>query len=894
MNGLALRGGCLLLGTLLLLSGCRRTHYRQRADAAARYLTYEKLSPDVWPVGRTDIYVDPTSRMFDPFDLDRPPMPPDDPASHSLMRYVDGKKGYPRWNKFGFREQVEGPDWYQTLPQSENGTPKLDLEGAVRLSLLHSREYQGNLESLYLSALDVSFERFRFDTQLFAGYTALFTESGPKADFPLIDSSTKIEILTASGEGLPAWQSRRLFATGAELIVGFANSIMWEFSGADTQMATTLLDFTLLQPLLRGGGRDVVLENLTQSERTLLANIRQMARFRRSFYVQIFTGRVANLGPSRNRPVLGADLIGTTDTSGQAGGYIGLLQLMQDIRNQRTNITALQSSVSQLEAFFAAGRIDYFQVEFSRQALYNAQSRLLESERNLQTAMDNYKITLGLPPNVEFALDDSLIAPFQLVDPDIIPLQDRVTRLQQRVGDATNALVSAAVFPDALTDGGDLAIDQQLGPPVPTLLWTEEIAERVNALRQYLKDAREAIERARSRHVPAARRDNARLRGSLASRKRSAERLREQMKEQLTSYQLMNSEYRDDEKQIMAEVEALLPYEEDLLKQLPKVLDDTIADILKQLDLSERELLRLDEQLSALLQEGSQLTPAQLYQRMQENIFTKIPSELNNLSANVLSVTLVQARARTESVTLNPVDMEWEEALEIARQRRLDWMNARAALVDVWRSIQITANDLESQLDLIARGELQNVRDNPFDLRPSAGRIRLGFQFDAPLTRLEERNTFREAQIAYQQARRAYYRFEDGVMASLRDIIRRLRVNEMNFELRRAGVEVAISQVELTRLRLQEPPKPNEPSSFGATTARDLVSALNDLLNIQNDFLAVYVSQEVLRRLLDLDMGTLQLDANGMWVDPQPMKADENPPEVLPAPIEELPVPGNL
>ncbi len=163
-----------------------------------------------------------------------------------------------------------------------------------------------------------------------------------------------------------------------------------------------------------------------------------------------------------------------------------------------------------------------------------------------------------------------------------------------------------------------------------------------------------------------------------------------------------------------------------------------------------------------------------------------------------------------------------------------------------------------------------------------------------PLTRLAERNTYREAQIIYQQARRAYYRFGDGVMASLRDIIRRLRVNEMNFELRRAGVEVAISQVELTRLRLQEPPKPTEQSSFGATTARDLVSALNDLLNVQNDFLAVYVSQEVLRRLLDLDMGTLQLDANGMWMDPQPVTAGTPSLETLPPPVEELPAPEIL
>jgi hypothetical protein len=36
--------------------------------------------------------VDPRSRMFDPFNPDRPPMPEDDPAAHRYMETVDKKK----------------------------------------------------------------------------------------------------------------------------------------------------------------------------------------------------------------------------------------------------------------------------------------------------------------------------------------------------------------------------------------------------------------------------------------------------------------------------------------------------------------------------------------------------------------------------------------------------------------------------------------------------------------------------------------------------------------------------------------------------------------------------------------------------------------------------------
>jgi hypothetical protein len=45
----------------------------------------------------------------------------------------------------------------------------LDMQGAVQMALLQSTDYQEQLETLYLSSLDVTFERFRFDTQFFSG-----------------------------------------------------------------------------------------------------------------------------------------------------------------------------------------------------------------------------------------------------------------------------------------------------------------------------------------------------------------------------------------------------------------------------------------------------------------------------------------------------------------------------------------------------------------------------------------------------------------------------------------------------------------------------------------------------------------------------------------------------
>ena len=161
----------LLLGSLWAAPGCSLTKYRLDADHDAYSLEHESSLRLVHPPSADySISPDPRSRMFDPFDPDHEPLPPDDPASHELMHYIDGKHGYKKWHKNGDTPYVENPNWMSFLCYDEEGCIVLASDDAVRVALLHSREYQDQLEELYLSALDVSFERDRFDTQFFAGY----------------------------------------------------------------------------------------------------------------------------------------------------------------------------------------------------------------------------------------------------------------------------------------------------------------------------------------------------------------------------------------------------------------------------------------------------------------------------------------------------------------------------------------------------------------------------------------------------------------------------------------------------------------------------------------------------------------------------------------------------
>ena len=88
---------------------------------------------------------------------------------------------------------------------------------------------------------------------------------------------------------------------------------------------------------------------------------------------------------------------------------------------------------------------------------------------------------------------------------------------------------------------------------------------------------------------------------------------------------------------------------------------------------------------------------------------------------------------------------------------------------------------------------------------------------------------------------------------------------QLNFELNRAAVRGAIAQVDLARMRLDEPPQPGRTSQFGATTARDLVNALNDLLDASNRFVEVWIGSEALRMRYAFDLGEMNLRENGIW-----------------------------
>ena len=186
-------------------------------------------------------------------------------------------------------------------------------------------------------------------------------------------------------------------------------------------------------------------------------------------------------------------------------------------------------------------------------------------------------------------------------------------------------------------------------------------------------------------------------------------------------------------------------------------------------------------------------------------------------------------------------------------------------MVDSWRQIEVIADDLESNLDVVVNGSIGSDRLSPGSL-VKEGDLRVGLQWDAPITRLLERNAYRAVLIRYEQRKRDYYQFEDTVWQVLRAEVRQLQRDRLNFELGRNSVRIAAEQIELNADIRQLNDARGQGS--GPTAARDAIQALNDLLRAQNGLLGIFVNYEVVRRNLDLDMGTMELTPEGLWIDP--------------------------
>jgi len=395
--------------------------YRERADRQSYQILAEKITDERWAVPELDITPDPRSRFHDPYDPDFPPLPPDDPTAHQYMHCVDGKLGWRGWHRFGDTERVENPDWPvylggEPLTSDQGQLPKIDkltLENAVELGLIHSREYQEQIEDVYLSALSLTHDRYRFDLRPsgFLGEpgTEIFHQHQPDDASDLMMGPTNFGV-------------SKLLPTGAQLVAELTNNTIWMFSGANGAGTASTFAYSIVQPLLAGAGREIVLEDLTQAERNVLYAIRRFARFRKDFYVMIVTGERALPLPGSTGGSELAFLI-RGERAPTVGFYFLLFQY-QRLRNRTENVQSLEMRLRDVQAMVRGGKAATLDVTQVQSSLEHGRFSRTIRERFFGDELDRFKLQLGLPPDLELDIDDSVLEPFQFRNPQLTKLQD--------------------------------------------------------------------------------------------------------------------------------------------------------------------------------------------------------------------------------------------------------------------------------------------------------------------------------------------------------------------------------------------------------------------------------------------------------------------------------------
>ncbi len=310
------------------------------------------------------------------------------------------------------------------MAEIEKDARVLKLADALGFAINHNRTYLARKETLYLQALDLTLTRHEL-APLFYGELDVGVESNslagdqppekievqveediidPLTGDPLLDpetgavrTRTVTQIIEREVDGLIATNTftRRqsvgftmLQRTGARLAADFTSDFL-QFVAGERSINQSRLAVTLTQPLLKGGGFKVTLENLTQADRNLLYALRDFANYRREFIVDIVSR------------------------------YYNVLQARDTVRNNWVAYEGFRKNVEREEALAEEDRRTQTELGQLRQAMLQAESQWVNAIRDYQGQLDAFKIELGLPVEDKFVLDEDELDRLEIEDPGI-------------------------------------------------------------------------------------------------------------------------------------------------------------------------------------------------------------------------------------------------------------------------------------------------------------------------------------------------------------------------------------------------------------------------------------------------------------------------------------------
>jgi outer membrane protein TolC len=913
----------LLLAGLVVCAGCTRRFFRENADREVSSVLAEK-DTDGWKIEQYHVYADPRARFADISDPDHPPMPPDDPGAQELSpnpQHPDKEGigvalggGYlallEEWDAAnraklaGAKGQLDGAK--ETAPPAAESLPTptpetvgppdcaafagrasshpylINLEQCVELGVINSREFQDRREDLYLTALPVTLERFSFAAQFLAVEQVIREWSGEKSTIGLHN-----RWIANSNVG-----GSLLFPTGGLLLLDFANQTVVDFTKFPKTVSESTATLNLIQPLLRGGGKAVTLEPLTQSERNLLYQVRNYARFRKEFYVSIAgggggsisggsfvpTGVIitsnfnagqglggSGLSPGNIPPVptTGVSPQVTPGQSGQlnltkaipppAAGYLGTLLQYAQIGIDQDNIEVLEYFLKLFQAIKEGGDISQLQVDTVEQQLLGGRTQKLLDEQQYGNAIEQFRLQLGLPPELPTELDNTAIRPliqqfarYRQVFDQVTQVTDATTRL----GDADAAPRLRAELHRLVETAGLTASTRfRLEFPKRWAEWEKLNADEIKARRKKLSEERQKL---LDRQANAERRQA--LLDLQAKLAKDGKQLTEADRKLLDQLEKEGQPLTAAEQDRLAEIEA-----DDNYGSLEATLRDYEAQPWK----NEPDAKRRGQKQTSAFRDVINAFDLVLGQVRNERLDALRPSWPELPALDVDGVDLLKSGE----------DEAYTAASKAALENRLDMMNARAQTVDAWRQLRVFANALLGTVNVQYNMTTTTPagKNRPFALGGSRYDHQLVINTEAPLVRVAERNNYRASLIAYQRQRRALMEAEDLAKQTVRGEVRQLRQLAADYKIQQRLVELAYLTVENSLDTFQQPPAAAGPSQANAGSAAALTSQLlgaqRSLPAAQNQILTFWINYLNTRLQLYRDLELMPLDERGVWID---------------------------
>lgn len=292
-----------------------------------------------------------------------------------------------------------------------NVLDRLTLPEAVAIATIHNRDYATQKENLYLTALDQTDIQHLYEPIPLAGINTGYRRDGDADGLGAIGNAG-FEQLLATGARI-----------GTDISLGWVDILSGDFRSGFSSIATAVIT----QPLLRGAGRKVALENLTQAQRNTLYQVRAFNRYRKEFVTAVISE------------------------------YYQLLQLNDEFDNARKHYLSLALMYEKLKKRATAGKLPLHELEQTDQDRMEAMSDYLQAQKDFENALDTFKRRLALIPSTPVQLDmnelialrDSVIA-----KADISVSQAIELALNQRLdlANAADAVIDAERKVDVAAD----------------------------------------------------------------------------------------------------------------------------------------------------------------------------------------------------------------------------------------------------------------------------------------------------------------------------------------------------------------------------------------------------------------------------------------------------------